>query len=210
MTVDRDNGTLVTDREAYAGRADRRDIVQETDVIAPRDLVRWGPIFAGLVTAFTLFLLLSVLLLAIGVQAIRVGDPNIDQAAGAGALLTAVIALFSFFVGGFVAARTAALGGRLTGLLNGFLVWGLGLLLVLVLAGMGLGGILGAVGDLFQQYRAAGSPQPDANPADILRGIREASLPAFLSLALPAAAAAIGGFIGARDDVEHAHVTHRS
>ena len=206
MTVDRDHGTLVTDREGYTPRTTGSDIVQQTEVVAPRDLVRWGPVAAGLVTAFTLFLLFSVLLLAIGIQSIRVGAPNVDEAAGAGAILTAIIALASFFVGGFVAGRSAAVGGRWAGLLNGFLVFGLGLLLVLFLAGMGLGGLLGASGDLFQQYRAAGSPEPDANPADIIQGIREAALPGFLSLALPAAAAAVGGLVGARDDRDRGRV----
>ena len=113
-----------------------------------------------------------------------------------------MIALLSFLVGGYVAGRTAAVGGRWSGLLNGFLVWGLGLLLLLLLAGLGLGGLLGASGELFQQYRAAGSPQPDADPTAILDAIRNASLPAFLSLALPAAAAAIGGWLGGREQFD--------
>ena len=191
--------TQFTERPYGAGRP---AVSQSTEVVIPRDQVRWGSIAAGLVTAFTLFLLLSVLLLAVGMQGIRVGDPNVDEAAGIGAIITAAIALLSFFIGGFVAARSAAAPGRMAGLLNGFLVWGLGLFVVLMLAGLGLGGLLGAAGDLFQQYRAAGSPQPDANPQDILSVIREAALPAFLSLLLPAAAAALGGLLGARDEAD--------
>lgn len=198
--------TLVTSDDTPATErrygAARPAVSQSTEVVIPSDQVRWGSIAAGLVTAFTLFLLLSVLLLAIGMQGIRVGDPNVDEAAGIGAIITAGIALLSFFIGGFVAARSAAAAGRMAGMLNGFLVWGLGLFVVLLLAGLGLGGLLGAAGDLFQQYRAAGSPQPDANPQDILSGIREAALPAFLSLLLPAVAAALGGLLGARDEAE--------
>lgn len=197
--VTTDERVALRDRPAVAAAP---DVEQHTEVMIPRDQVRWGSILAGLVTAFTLFLLLSVLLLAIGVQGIRVGDPNLDEAAGAGAIVTAIIALLCFFVGGFVAARSAAAPGRLAGLMNGFLVWGLGLFVVLLLAGLGLGGLLGAAGDLFQQYRAAGSPEPDANAQDILRGIRGAALPAFLSLLLPAVAAALGGLLGARDEVD--------
>jgi hypothetical protein len=199
-----DRGVLVTDSgstgTARAG-LQSPDVVQDTTFVAPRDLVRWGPVVAGLVVAFTLFLLASVLLLAIGLQSIRVGDPNIDEAAGIGGITTAIIALVSFFVGGYVAGRAAAVPGTGPGLLNGFLVWGLGMLLVLLLAGMGLGGLLGSAGELFQQYRAAGSPQPDVNAGDILQGIRDSAFPAFLSLALPAAAAAIGGWLGGRREV---------
>ena len=196
MTLEPDRGTLVTG----GGYVDTPDIVQQTQVIAPRDFVRWGPVLAGLIVAFTLFLLASVLLVAVGFQAVRVGDPNIDEAAGTGAIVTAIVALLSFLVGGFVAGRTAAVTGRWAGLLNGFLVWGLGLLLVILLAGMGLGGLLGASGDLFQQYRAAGSPRPEVDAGAILQTIRDSSVPAFLSLALPAAAAAIGGWLGGRED----------
>jgi hypothetical protein len=176
-------------------------MIQDTTVVAPRDLVRWGPIAAGLVVAFTIFLLLTVLLVAIGAQAIRVGDPNVDEAAGIGGILTALIALVSFFIGGFVAGRAAAVNSRGAGLLNGFLVWGLGLLLVLLLAGMGLGGLLGSAGELFQQYRSAGSPQPNVNAQDLLSGIRNSALPAFVSLALPAVAAALGGWLGGRKEI---------
>lgn len=223
MNMDRDDDrTLVTTdepvtteepiatRDVAVAPARMPDVEQHTEVVIPRDQVRWGSILAGLVTAFTLFLLLSVLLLAIGVQGIRVGDPNLDEAAGMGAIITAVIALLCFFVGGFVAARSAAAPGRLAGLLNGFLVWGLGLFVVLLLAGLGLGGLLGAAGDLFQQYRAAGSPDPAANPEDILSGIRGAALPAFLSLLLPAVAAAVGGLLGARNEVDIERTTYRS
>lgn len=205
MTLEREPGTLVTDGDYVSGP----EVVQQTQVIAPRDLVRWGPVFAGLVVAFTLFLLLSVLLVAIGVQAIRVGDPNIDEAAGSGAVITAILALLSFLVGGFVAGRSAAAGGRWAGLLNGFLVWGLGLLLVLLLAGLGLGGLLGASGELFQQYRAAGSPRPDVEAADVLQAIRDNSLPAFLALALPAATASIGGWLGGREDFDPIRIYRR-
>jgi hypothetical protein len=198
MSLEREPPTIVTD-DATLGVS---NVIQQTRLVSPRDLVRWGPILAGLIVAFTLFLLLSVLLVAIGAQAIRVGDPNVDEAAGAGAIVTAVIALLSFLIGGFVAGRTAAVEGRWAGLLNGFLVWGLGLLLVLLLAGMGLGGLLGASGELFQQYRAAGSPRPEADAADVLQAIRDSSFPAFLSIALPAAAAAIGGWLGGREDFD--------
>ena len=81
---------------------------------------------------------------------------------------------------------------------------------MILLAGMGLGGLLGASGDLFQQYRAAGSPRPDVEAGDILQAIRDSSVPAFLSLALPAAAAAVGGWLGGREDFDPARVYRRA
>lgn len=181
---------------------DDHDVVQQTQIITPRDLVRWGPIVAGLVTAIGTFLLLSTLALALGLQAAPAGTDPGDAGAAAG-IVTAIIALLSFFVGGFVAARAAAVEGRASGLLNGFLVWALGIILILVLAASGLGALFGAAGDLFAQYRAAGSPQPDVdvNPNQLGDAIRAGAFGAFLGLALPALAAALGGLLGARDDV---------
>jgi hypothetical protein len=179
---------------------EERDVVQQAAFIAPRDAVRWGPIFAGLLTALGTFLLLSMLLLAIGANTVRVGSGQTDEAAAGAGIATAVVALASFFVGGFVTGRTSAVAGRPAGLLNGFLVWALGLVLILLLSAFGVGQLFGAAGDLFDQYRAAGSPQPQGvNPADVAQGIRNGAVPAFLSLALPAVAAAIGGLLGARD-----------
>lgn len=197
--------TVVTGREPVGVAAtgyDTPDVVQETNVVSPRDRVRWGPIVAGLLTALSIFVLLNVLLVALGVQAVRVGDPNADQAATTGAIISAVIGLLAFFVGGFIAGRSAAVDGRPWGALNGFLVWALGLLLLITLVGLGIGGILGAAGDLFQQYRAAGSPRADVDPNQVLRGIRDAAFPAFLGLALPALASTVGGYLGARDELD--------
>lgn len=196
---------MVTGREsveAAAAPTGGTDVVQETNVVNPRDRVRWGPIVAGLLTALGIFILASVLLVGLGVQAVRVGDPNADDAATTGGITTAVIGLLAFFIGGFIAGRSAAVAGRLWGALNGFLVWALGLVLLIVFAGLGVGGVLGAAGDLFQQYRAAGSPQPDVDPSQVLQGIKDAAFPAFLGLALPALAATLGGFLGARDELD--------
>src|SRR5829696_8751338 len=90
-----------TDREASA-------------LLAARDSVRWGPIVAGLVTALTTFLLLSLLAVGIGLTAVDAGNRTTDtNALGIGGAITgAIIGLFSFFLGGLVAARTAAAVGR--------------------------------------------------------------------------------------------------
>ncbi len=196
VTDDTDNSLPRTSHGAAV-----RDVYQETNVVAPRDRVRWGPILAGLLTALGTFLLLSTLALTIGVLAAPRGTDAEDAGAAAG-IVSAVIALLSFFVGGLVAARTAAIDGRTTGALNGFLVWALGILLILVLAAFGLGQLFGAAGDLFGQYRSIGSPTPDVDPSNAATALRNGALGAFLGLALPAAAATLGGFLGARETTD--------
>jgi hypothetical protein len=180
-----------------SSRVDSPDVVQRASFVAPRDSVRWGPIFAGLLTALASFLLLSTLALAIGLT-VAPGNADQDQTGAAAGIITAVIGLVSFFIGGLVAGRSAAVGGRGTGALNGFLVWALGMLVVLALAAFGLGQLFGAAGDLFGQYRAIGAPTADVDTGQLGDQIRTGAFGAFLGLALPAAAATIGGLLGAR------------
>src|SRR3954454_20613933 len=86
------------------------EVVAPTTVVNPRDSVRWGTVIAGLLTALATFLLLNTLALAVGLQVAPRGS-DADDAGIAAGLVTAVIGLVSFFLGGFVAARSAAVGG---------------------------------------------------------------------------------------------------
>jgi hypothetical protein len=165
-----------------------------------RDRVRWGPIWAGLITALATFLLLTGAAVAIGAQAVDSGAEG-DTAGMAGGIASAIIALLAFFVGGFVAGRTAGVIGRGNGAFNGFLVWALGVVLILALAAFGLGSLFGASGDLFAQYQQMGQPQAEVDPNAAVEGIRNGSIGAFIGMLLPAIAAALGGWLGSREQV---------
>ena len=173
-----------------------------TTTSSGRDAVRWGPIFAGFITALGTFVLLSLLLLGLGASAVRVGTTDAEDAARGIGAATAIAGLVAFLFGGFIAARTAAIRERWAAVLNGFLVWGLGLLLILMLSAFGIGQLFGEAGTLITRFGTLGNELPDgADAADVARAIRDAAIPAFLSLLLPAAAAALGGFIGSHEDL---------
>lgn len=165
-----------------------------------RDRARWGAVWAGLITAIATFLLLTTAAVAIGAVAVDAGaDPETGSMAGG--IAGAVIALLAFLAGGFVAGRTAGVVGRGYGAFNGFLVWALGIVLILALAAMGLGSLFGASGDLFAQYRDLGSPQPEGvDPNAVVDGIRNGSIGAFIGMLLPAIAATVGGLLGSREE----------
>src|SRR5215212_1715300 len=59
----------------------------EVDVadVPMRDRIRWGPIVAGVVTAFAVLLFLSVLGLALGISALGGGNDNNPQTWGTAA-----------------------------------------------------------------------------------------------------------------------------
>lgn len=199
----------VYDSEAARLRSDATATVTRDDGVrrlgagpTPRDTVRWGPIVAGFLVALGTFVLLSLVLLGLGASAVRIGpDDARDAAAGLGAA-TMIAGLLSFLLGGFVAARTAGIRDPWPAVLSGVLVWGLGLLLILLLSAAGIGQLFGEAGSLIGRFGALGGELPAGVTADeVAQGIRDAALPAFLSLGLPAAAAALGGLIGSQDDL---------
>lgn len=188
---------------AAAAAGTRGAAIPRAAVVTPHDLVRWGPIVAGLVTSLSLFLVLSLLGVAAGaVAATATADPN--AIATGGTIVTALVGLVAFVIGGFVAARAAGVSGRGRGALNGFLVWALGVTAILLLGALGVGALFGAAGSIFGQIRAANinpgqvQGQVQVTPSQAAEAVRNSALVGFVSLALPALAAAIGGALGAR------------
>ena len=116
------------------------DVEVENVVETPTDRVRWGPIIAGLFTALSTLALLSLLGLAIGASTFDPGDRVRNFGLGAG-IWGGLSALLAFLVGGWVAARTAAVRGERNGMLNGAMVWAVAIPLLLYLLGSGLGSL---------------------------------------------------------------------
>jgi hypothetical protein len=109
-----------------------------TLIVVPTDRVRWGPVIAGLFAALSALVVLSVLGLGIGLSGYDVGDPAQPFGIGAG-VWGAISAFIAFGIGGWLAARTAAVPGRGNGFLNGAMVWMVAVPLLVYLLGGGLG-----------------------------------------------------------------------
>ena len=183
------------------GRGQGSDGGGEELAPARRDSVRWGPIWAGLITALTTFLLLQ--LFAIGFGLVDVG-PGSD---GGGGWVPALIGLIAFFVGGLVAGLTSAIRGPGPGLLNGFMVWALGTVLILLLSVLGLGQLFGALGNVAGQVNPgalAGAPDsaqgaaPNVSPQEAESALRTGAIGAFFGLLFSALASMLGGLLGGR------------
>jgi hypothetical protein len=166
-----------------------------------RDSIRWGSVWAGLITALTTFLLLQ--LLAIGLGLVDIGPGS----QGGGGWVPALIGLIAFFTGGAVAGMTSAIRGADTGLLNGFMVWALGTVLILLLSALGLGQLFGALGSVAGQVgpgtlsNAADSAQqsaPNVSPREAAQAVRTGAIGAFFGLLFSALASALGGYLGGR------------
>lgn len=180
------------------------------DAVPPRrDLVRWGPVLAGLTTTVTVMIVLTVLGLAIGLSAFEPdGATGADTAATIWGIASAILA---FFAGGVVAAGTSFAGGRGHGMLQGMMVGVAAIAAIVLLVGLGLGNTLGAAATNLDQYsEIVNDLQVDADEAaDVAEtAFDEAEGGAwatFAGLLVAVGAATAGGAIGVRrrtdDDV---------
>lgn len=139
--------------------------------------VSWGGVWSGFLVGFGVFLLLSILGLAIGVSAVNV-DPNEEANAGGvgvGAIVWSALSLLvSLFIGGVVATRTGLVYDRGAGMIEGVLVWVIAMLAIFWMAGSGIGLLArstsGLIGGVTQQATGQ-SPGGEAfNPAELTRG----------------------------------------
>jgi hypothetical protein len=131
----------------------------EVDVadVPMRDRIRWGPIIAGVVTAFAVLLFLTVLGIALGISALG-GDDNPQTWGTAAGIWGGLSLLVAFFVGGWMAARAAATLSESDGPLNGFVTGAATLLLLLWLATTALTGALGFFASTVSNIAGAAAP----------------------------------------------------
>lgn len=120
--------------------------------------VSWGGVFAGVLVALGVSMLLAALGLAIGVTAIEPGETD-PGTIGTGAVIWgAAQLLIALFIGGMVATRVGAIIDRTTGFFEGVLVWVVSLILMGYLAGSGIAsvasGAFGLLGGATQTFGA--------------------------------------------------------
>ncbi|MGE5609911.1 MAG: hypothetical protein ACM359_11705 [Bacillota bacterium] len=185
------------------------------------DRVRWSAVVAGLAAALATMIVLSVLGLAIGLTVYDVGERTRPFQIGSG-IWAIVSMIISFFIGGWVASRTAVATGD-SGVLNGTMVWASAIPLMLLLFAGGLTSVLGTVAGTptgervihaATQMPGAEQPQgaqpPAPSPADAQQVKRSTSTAAWWTLGallLGLGAAAGGGAAGQRR--EHGETTTR-
>lgn len=194
MTRDRTEMDIAPDRAPYAAPA--VSTVRTTRLFGiSREGVDWGAVWGGLLTAIGLFVLLSVLATAVGITATQETAVDAGEASRIGGVVSAVLALLAFFAGGYVAGHMSGAHDNASGALNGFLVWALALVLILILAAFGAGA---AFGTLAQSFGPAIPGEVDPNAA--AEGAQSAAWIAFISLGLAATAATLGGWMGSETD----------
>ena len=131
MTITTTDGRVPID-EPYNGKTPTR--------------LSWGAIFAGVVIAVAVQLVLGILGAGIGLTMVDPVEGTTPGAAGFGIgagiywLVTTILALGA---GGYAAARVAGVHERFDALVHGLVVWGVTLILTLYLLTSAVGGIIG-------------------------------------------------------------------
>lgn len=99
--------------------------------------VKWGPILAGALVALAMFFTLSLLGAALGLAAgEQLDSEELSLSAGVWSIVALAIALF---VGGWIVTKSTTGENRTDAILNGMIVWGTTLSLILFLTGANLG-----------------------------------------------------------------------
>lgn len=114
--------------------------------------IRWGAVFAGLVSGLASYMLLTLLGVAIGMSAV---DPQAAEPVGAvpaaTGIWTGISLLISSFIGAYVAGQMSGLARLADGMLHGFVSWGATTLLFATLTVTALGSILGGTFQILSQ-----------------------------------------------------------
>lgn len=198
---ERGNAVVYNDNDTTTNRRMtpvRNDRNVDLNVVTPTDRVRWGPILAGLFTALTTALLLT--LLALGLGATAAGPDSTARSFGIGSgIAAALIWLISFGIGGYVASRTMAVPGRSNGFFNGLMVSMVGIPLLLYALGTAFSSLLGTAGNVAQTVAqtagtaagaAATNPSAQAAASEAA-GSAAAAAPSAASAAASAASSAV-------------------
>ncbi len=227
VTTDATGRPVVTDtgvRHPVDTRTRTRDMHDDVEIELPkglnfgRDRVRWGPVLAGVFTALTSMVALSLLGAAIGLTAMNAGTAAIQggpppDAARNAAIWGAISAIIAFLWGGYVAGRSSAVFDRTWGALNGALVFLIAVPIGLWLMGQGFGAVLGTMTNLsaalgVNASQAAANAQAaasNATPYDVAQAAeraRTAAVVALLGMICGFVAAGVGGALGTRRSLE--------
>jgi hypothetical protein len=168
-----------------------------------QDQVRWGPVWAGVVSLLAVFVLLELAFFALGWLTLDPGvdDPNRAGLASSVYVMTGLAGAVAFLVGGLVAGATAMWRGVSSGLVQGVVVWAFAVtgILVLTLLGGGqlFGAFSGALRELTVVQEAIGRGNVQVSDQTV-QNARDVAGWAVLALGVFAASSVLGGAAGSR------------
>ena len=142
--------------------------------------IAWSAVFAGVVVALAVNLVLAVLGIGIGLTTIEPAQGDTPQASTIGIAATVwwiVTALIALGAGGWVAGRMAGVPTRIDGALHGLITWGIATLLVFWLLTSAIGSLIGGtfsvVGDAISTATQGATQATDQVDPNALQGMQD-------------------------------------
>jgi hypothetical protein len=157
-----------------ADRGDAGNLNVTAATVTPTDRVRWGPIVAGLFAALSTLVVLSVLGAAVAGTAYDPGDRARTYGIGAG-VWGMVSMLVAFMIGGWLAARSAAVRGHHNGVLNGAMVWAVAIPLMIYLISAAIGAAGRTAGAVAQTGVIAANAAAQVDQSTVDRTVPESA-----------------------------------
>jgi hypothetical protein len=143
-----------------------------SDLLAVKSRVSWGAIAAGAMVALSIYIMLTMLGVALGIE---VAVRHADATPGTGAAIYAIVTLLlTMFFGGWATSRLAVGESKLEAILYGLILWGVLFMGMIWLLSVGIragfGAMVGASSGAYTISRdAAEAGPPSAGLADALR-----------------------------------------
>jgi len=117
-------------------------VTERNFTTGPVDRIHWGLIVAGMFTAISIFVVSSVLASAFGFGPDYFASRRTGYETGT-VIWGAIAAFIAFGIGAFITTRSSSLRGYGSGLLHGFLVWAVGVPVLVYALGTRVGPMLG-------------------------------------------------------------------
>ena len=157
------------------------------------DRVRWGPLWAGLITTLSTFTLLQLVFLATKAVDLDLGTGDTSFS-----FWTAVSALLAFFLGGLVTGASTKWDRADDGVLQGFLHWALATVALLILGGVSARALAGPLGGFLNSAGSVGGIPAGPQREAALEAAQDRASQALLSLTLALAASVVGAVVGSK------------
>jgi hypothetical protein len=199
MTANPDSGATRIDMDDATGRDDAYPAVGDVRRSAApsmrderRDRIRWGAVWTGALTTLSTYIVLQLLFFALGWLDLG-GDSGTTRA-----LVSGVLALVAFFLGGAAAGASALWHRANDGMVNAVVAWAITVITLLGFALIGGGALLGSLAEVATQFADLRNPAQGVDVARATQTARDSAGWAALGLGLSMAVSALGGSIGAK------------
>ena len=173
---------------------DDRSWTPTTNTDVRHDRIRWGAVWTGVLTALSIYIVLQLLFFALGWL-----DLGINGADGTTrAIVSGVLALIAFFLGGAAAGASALWHRANDGMVNGVVTWAVTVIALLGIALVGGGALVGSLADTATQFVNLRTAGAGVDLTEATRTAQQTAGATALGLGLSMIAAALGGSIGAK------------